>query len=209
MQTTQRLRNILRTIVQTYGNDAARRYLWNAEFAGGKWECLTTTAGDCVYPYIEKYARNGRILDLGCGSGNTANELTVACYRDYTGVDISDVALETARQRSEAGGRLGKCRYVRSDISTYQPTGQYDVILFRDSIYYVAWARIPALLARYAHHLRDDGVFIVRMWNGTGKYRPIAQAIEDGFDVVDRYDSDAAQAIVLVFRPKSPSAGLV
>jgi SAM-dependent methyltransferase len=198
MQTTSRLHNILRTLVHTYGTGGAKRYLWNVEFAGGKWQCLDATPDDCVYPHIEKHARHGSILDLGCGSGSTANELDEASYRDYTGVDISDIALEKARTKTAENGRTNTYRYAQSDIFSYVPAQRYDVILFRDSIYYVPWGKIQGMLDRYSRYLNDDGVFIVRMWNGTGKYKPIAEIIEHSFHVIDRHQSE--RAIVLVFR---------
>src|SRR5437870_1451228 len=101
MYLLQKIRNVSRGLVQLYGTERMKRVLWNSEFSGGRWSCLDNTTGDCLYPYVEKYARNGNILDLGCGSGNTGVELDPAAYRHYTGVDISDAAVEQAKKRTE------------------------------------------------------------------------------------------------------------
>src|ERR1700674_5764890 len=93
MYLAQRVRNVSRGLLQRYGTESMKRALWNSEFMGGRWNCLDDTSGDCVYPYVEKYARNGSILDLGCGSGNTGIELDVTAYQQYVGVDISDAAI--------------------------------------------------------------------------------------------------------------------
>ena len=139
--------------LQAYGTPSIKKFLWNVQFSGGKWNCLNTTLGDCVYAYVEKYARDGSILDLGCGSGNTGNELEAKAYRHYTGVDISDVAIETAKRRSEDNRRADKNVYFQSDILDYAPTQPHDVILFRDSLYYVPAAKIRAILERYSRCL--------------------------------------------------------
>ncbi len=191
--------NVLRGLLQAYGTEKIKGYLWNIEFSRGRWDGLDKTPSDCVYQYIEKYADIGSILDLGCGSGSTGNELDATTYEHYTGVDISDVAIAKARKRSEENRRADKNRYFQSDIFSYVPTRQYDVILFRDSIYYVPSRKIKGMLDRYSKYLKRGGVFIVRMWNGNDKYRPIADTIESNFEVVERYLSDQPKAVVIVF----------
>ena len=57
-----------------------------------------------MYQFLEKYANSGNILDLGCGPGNTANELKEQVYQSYIGVDISDAALAKAVKRTEEKG---------------------------------------------------------------------------------------------------------
>jgi SAM-dependent methyltransferase len=200
---SQQVRNKLRAFLQAYGPRGVKRSLWNAEFSGGRWDCLESSGGDVVYPFIEKYANRGNILDLGCGSGSTGNELIVAAYSDYTGVDIADLAIEKARIKTKENCRADKNHYFQSDISTYTPTRQFDVILFRDSIYYVPPAKVRGMLERYSPYLKDDGVFIVRMWNVKGKYKLIVGTIERNFDVVEKYLSNEPSTAILVFRSRS------
>ena len=200
MYLTGKLRNILRGLFQAYGTKGVKRWLWNTEFSGGRWDCLDSTPRDCIYPYLEKYANNGSILDLGCGSGSTGNELDASTYRHYTGVDISDVAIEKARRRSKENRRADRNRYSQSDILSYVPTQQHDVILLRDSVYYIPWRKIQAMLNKYSGYLKDGGVFIVRMADGNGRYNTIANTIESNFEVVEKHLSDQPKAVVIVFR---------
>ena len=85
----------------------------------------------------------GSILDLGCGSGSTANELSGTAYQVYTGVDISDVALENAKKRTEENRRGDKNQYFQSNIFSYVLTRRYDA----------RWI--------YSNYLKERGVFIV------------------------------------------------
>ena len=110
MYLAQRVKNGLRGIAQRWGTPHVKRALWNREFKGGRWNSIEHTPGDVVYGYIEKYCRHGSILDLGCGSGNTGCELNSEKYEDYTGVDISDVAVEKAIERSRMLQRGGRNR---------------------------------------------------------------------------------------------------
>jgi SAM-dependent methyltransferase len=210
MYLTQRARNVLRGLLQGYASANVKRALWNNEFTSGRWDCLQSTPGDCVYSYTEKYVNNGSILDLGCGSGNTGNELDVTKYQCYTGVDISDAALEKARLRSRDNLRADKNHYFQSDILNYVPSQDYNVILFRDSIYYIPPRQIRGMLDRYAKCLSEGGVFIVRICDVSGKYRAIVDIIERHFQIVEKRLFEDSRTLVIAFRqgslsPRPPS----
>src|SRR5271168_4738318 len=108
MYIVDRTLRFARGFMMSYGPSDIKKRLWDKEFSGTKWDFINITVGDCVYPYLEKYAQNGNILDLGCGPGNTANELAENVYKTYMGVDISEAALAKAVKRTEKNGRAHK-----------------------------------------------------------------------------------------------------
>jgi len=190
-------------VIQRYGSARVKRMLWNKEFASGRWDCLESTPGDCVYPFIERYSQSGAVLDLGCGSGSTGNELDYGAYTLYTGVDISDAAIDKSVARTRQNGRDGKNDYYQGDIFRYQPTRPYDVILFRDSLYYIPHSNVKSMLDRYAQHLTGHGVFIVRMASGGENYRTFVQIIERNFVVLEKVFFEKLDALVFVFRAEA------
>lgn len=179
----RKVRNALRGLVQRYGTADIKKSLWDREFASGRWDCLDSMAEDCLYSYVEKYAKEGSILDLGCGPGSTGNELNGESYGFYTGVDISDVAIEKARSRTERNHRSAKNEYFQSDIHIYVPARSYDVIVFGDSIYYVPEPSHSRMLGRYSDYLNQGGVFIVRI---KGERPAILTMIESQFLVIEK-----------------------
>jgi SAM-dependent methyltransferase len=201
MQVVKRARNVFRAVIQSRGGRFLKARLWNREFASGHWDYIDSTFDDCIYDFLRRYAKRGSILDLGCGAGNTGNELASDAYSAYTGVDISDVAAEKARARSRDNGRAGKNQYFQSDIYSYQPASIYDVILFRESIFYVPFAKLDSMLKRYAQYLAPEGVFIVRMYD-RHRYKNIVDLISNTFDMIESYVVPQATTIVLVFQPK-------
>lgn len=205
MTLTLRARNLFRAIVQRHGPNFAKRYLWNREFSSGRWDCLDKTGDERLQTELEKYARHGHILDLGCGSGTASVDLAPAAYSTYTGIDISDVAVQKAKERAYKAGRAESNEYYQSDIVTYVPARQYQVIIFGDSIYYVPHNQIDELLKRYSEYLATDGVFLVRIHDENGKHRRILETIESHYHVVERNSRaiDGAQACVVAFRPAS------
>src|SRR5580658_7591782 len=64
-----------RGFLLSYGPTPIKKFFWDQEFSSGKWNFIDDTSGDCVYSHLERFAKDGSILDLGCGPGNTANEL--------------------------------------------------------------------------------------------------------------------------------------
>jgi 2-polyprenyl-3-methyl-5-hydroxy-6-metoxy-1,4-benzoquinol methylase len=211
MYITERPLTILRGLIKRFGPSKVKRILWDQEFSGTHWDFIDDTAGDCVYPHLEKHLRNGSILDLGCGPGNTANELAAASYISYVGVDISEAALAKARKRTEENGRDGKNSFACSDFLGYRPTQPFDVILFRESMYHVPLARVKPILDYFSQHLKDEGVFIVRMntTDGKGSHKPrlaaIMDVMEGQFDVIEKNQYGENGPTVIVFRPLLPA----
>ena len=126
-----------------------KKRLWDRDFASDKWNFIDNTLGDCVYPHLEKYAENESILDRECCPGNTANELATEAYQTYIGVDISEVALAKAVKRTQENGRADKNSFVRSDFLGYAPTQEFDVILFRESLYHVPYGQVLPIWKKY------------------------------------------------------------
>jgi SAM-dependent methyltransferase len=205
MNIAQRSLEIMSGFLKSYGPSNIKKLLWDKEFSGGKWNFIDNTLGDCVYPHLATHLHNGSILDLGCGPGNTANELPGSAYQIYIGVDISEAALDKARKRTEQNGRAGKNLFVKDDFLSYIPTQRFDVILFRESMYHVPVGKVKTILDRYAKYLKDGGVFVVRTQGETTKHRTKAMLsiIESEFGVVEksRY-REPDEATVLVFRPR-------
>src|SRR6185503_5337608 len=163
MKIARRILVFTQSALKSYGPSGLKRVFWEKEYSGDKWNFADHTEGDCVYSHLEKHAANGDILDLGCGSGNTANELAANAYQNYLGVDISETCLNKARKRSEENGRAAKNKFTSGDFLKYSPTEKFNVILFRESMYHVPMGQIKSMLDRYSEWLKDGGVFVVRL----------------------------------------------
>jgi len=201
MNLKSKAKNVYRMLVQKYGSEHAKRHLWNDEFAAGKWNCLDASGGESIRYFVEKYANQGAILDLGCGSGTTGIELNPATYSFYTGVDISDEAINKAKIRAFEVNAAGRREYCVADILSYTPGSNCSVIFFGDSIYYVPFRRILPMLSRYAKHLSPDGVFAVRLFDVSGKRRRFLRLIEDNFLVIEKQLNETTHVCNIVFRP--------
>ena len=210
MYIVRRTLTFVRGVLVVYGPSSIKKLLWDKEFSGSKWNFIDNTVGDCVYPHLEKYAQNGSILDLGCGPGNTANELAPNVYRSYIGVDISEAALAKAVKRTQENGRADKNSFARADFLGYTPTQEFDVILFRESMYHVPYGQVLKILEKYSKYLKKSGVFIVRLYAGDSRPGKIKRRVKRKLDLIKReydivescqYDTRGLPT-VLVFRPR-------
>lgn len=93
----------------------------------------------------------GRALDLGCGSGGNAVWLAERGWQ-VTAVDFSAVAIEKAKLR--AADRRVEVEFVVSEITEYQPDGQYDLIT---SFYIQLWPRQRAQMLSAAVEALNPG----------------------------------------------------
>ena len=209
MYIVDRTLRFTRGFVLSYGPSSIKKRLWDREFSGTKWDFIDNTLGDCVYPYLETYANKGNILDLGCGPGNTANELAENVYARYIGVDISENALAKAVKRTQKNGRGGKNSFVNSDFLGYNPAEEFDVILFRESMYHIPYGQVLPILKRFSTHLKSTGVFIVRLNAGDQRPGVIKTRVTAKLDLIKRefnilearqFDLPALPN-VMVFRP--------
>jgi SAM-dependent methyltransferase len=213
MYIARRALTFVQGFLTSYAPSSIKKLFWDRNFSGGKWDFIDNTVGDCVYPHLEKYAQNGDILDLGCGPGNTANELASGVYRSYVGVDISEIALAKAIKRTKENGREEKNSFAQGDFLGYTPSQEFDVILFRESLYHVPYGQVLAILGKYSKHLRKGGVFIVRLGTGnsnTGKKKKRVirkvNLIKREFDVLESPEYNTyGLPTVLVFRPRRHS----
>jgi len=215
MYIVDRTLRFARGFIASYGPSGIKKRIWDKEFSGTKWDFIDNTTGDCVYPYLEKYAHNGNILDLGCGPGNTANELAAGVYQTYIGVDISEAALAKAVRRTEENGRAGKNSFVNCDFLDYNSTLEFDIILFRESMYHIPYGQVLRILQNFSRNLKSGGVFIVRLYAGDqrpGRIKTRVTAkldlIKREFDVVESRQFDLpALPNVVVFRPTTRRSG--
>lgn len=85
------------------------------------------TGGEC--DFIEQeiaFNKSARILDVGCGTGRHAIELTRRGY-DVTGVDLSPSQLELAREKSAAEGL--DIRFIQQDAREMAFDQEFDLVI--------------------------------------------------------------------------------
>ncbi len=138
---------------------------------GERWAAEQETLDQLTAPYGEAAlkaadARRGeRVIDIGCGCGDTSLTLARAVEADgaVLGVDVSGPMLDVARRRAAAAG-LRQVRFEQADASSARlPDGQ-DLLFSRFGVMFFA-APVPAF-AHLRRALKDTGRLAFVCWQG-------------------------------------------
>lgn len=173
-----------RAIVQKWGRRADKAALWDNEFRSGQWDYLKHSEKDFIYDILERRLDGGSLLDLGCGNGNTSMELNVESYRRYLGLDISSVAIEECRETAAAQGRASRNEYIVDTIENFTTEERFDVVLFRESLFYVPLFKIPATIKKARSFVKADGFIVVRLCSER-RYRLLVALLRSICEVVE------------------------
>ena len=99
--------------------------------------------------------RGKSALEFGCGIGMMAEGLA-ALELDYTGIDISDVALEQAQRRCP------HAVFRRADIIDFEPDRRFDLVLISSVLcHMVEPAYWRAVIRNMADAVKRDGAIIL------------------------------------------------
>jgi len=99
----------------------------------------------------------GRVVDLGCGTGELTVELHRATGAVATlGVDSSAAMLDEAAKHAGNG-----VRFEAGDLATFEPGGEYDVVLSNAALQWVP--DHAAVLARWTAGMREGAQLAVQV----------------------------------------------
>jgi SAM-dependent methyltransferase len=151
------------------GPNAQQIEYWNDQ-SGAKWVALQEVLDEQIAPLGRRamdrtaIAAGERVLDVGCGCGQTSIELAqrVGPRGAITGADISNVMLERARARAREAG-LANTRFEDADAQTHAfDAGAYDVVFSRFGIMF--FADSVAAFTNLARALRPGGRVAFVCW---------------------------------------------
>ncbi|MFG1918322.1 class I SAM-dependent methyltransferase [Micromonospora sp. NPDC048898] len=134
-------------------------------------------------------------LDAGCGAGAEAVWLATGGWQ-VTAADIAPAALARAAERAAASGVAARVRWVRADLSTWQPDARYDLVTthyahpampqldFYDRI--ASWVAPAGTLLIVGHLHHEDHA--ASTGHGHGATEPPASASVTAADITARLD---------------------
>ncbi len=112
------------------------------------------------YLFASGFVRGARVLDAGCGVGYGSRMLVDAGAREVVAVDISDSALDQARQHYSDS----RIRYVQDNCETLSHVrDRFDAVVALESLEHIH--RPASFLERVVQLISPDGIFICSVPN--------------------------------------------
>lgn len=98
------------------------------------------------------------VLDLGCGQGRDALFIARRGHR-VVGVDIAPTGIAQLMEDAQAEGL--QIEGVVADLRTYEPQGDYDVVLLDRTLHMLAADARLEVLKQVSRVARDDGFVLI------------------------------------------------
>lgn len=131
--------------------------------------------------HFSKVPKTGKVIEFGCGSGDTAIFLSQAGYETF-GIDISETAIEWAREK--ANNAKAECHFTCANV--------IDLKDFSDETFSIAFDGLclhcligndrQKFLNNVYRVLKPDSFFMVRTMCGD----PKSEKIKQSFDITSR-----------------------
>ncbi|MBA3775237.1 MAG: class I SAM-dependent methyltransferase [Betaproteobacteria bacterium] len=121
-----------------------------------------TQHSEAIFPFLP-VRKGDRVLDVGCGFGDTSIKLgeLVGPTGEVVGIDCCDAFLDYARKDVEGRG-LTNVSFVRGDAEISLPTNQYDFVFARFGTMF--FANPVAGLRNMRKALRPGGRMVHIVW---------------------------------------------
>ena len=127
-------------------------------------------------------------IDIGCGSGVLATALLERGFDRYVGVDISDVAVQSATEYMNANRELfpATCHFTTGGMVSYSPPSseRYSCVIYSEVLYLLpSVASAVEEVRRGSQWLHEDGAVALSL-KDDGKSHAIIKALHKSFDFV-------------------------
>ncbi len=131
------------------------------ELVDGKYP--VTAYSRYAYEYLTGNLAPGRVLELGCGSGDFCLALASRGYA-CTGVDVSAPGIGDARERARAGGL--DVRFECCDVTELAEDSEFDAIVLNDVSEHLSDRELSVVLGKAGRLLAPGGLMLIHTPNG-------------------------------------------
>ena len=152
--------------------DARRSANKPAEDREARWQSIYATEAEREVSWFQEHAQpslglieeiaspSSVVVDIGGGDSRLVDGLLNRGFLDLTILDLSSIALSTAKER--IGEEASHVKWIEADVTTWEPSRTYDVWHDRATFHFmVEESDRAAYLSRLARALKPGGYGII------------------------------------------------
>lgn len=144
------------TITEAYNSIAHK---WSEEH----WNHRVGWCDDLLHMLKNHIGVGGKVLDIGCGSGEDCKFLADLGLRPV-GIDITDGFLKEAQSRFPQG------KFIAMDVRELDfPQASFDGVIAKHSLLHISKKEFPLVLEKINTVLRPGGWFVLTLTEGIGE----------------------------------------
>jgi ubiquinone/menaquinone biosynthesis C-methylase UbiE len=114
-----------------------------------------------------KVSKSAKIIDIGGGDSFLVDHLIGLGYQDITVMDISEMALDRAKQR--LGDKVSNVKWIVGDAASFIPDVKYDFWHDRAAFHFLTDEReISFYLNTAQKHIKSKGVLVIGTFSEEG-----------------------------------------
>ncbi len=112
-------------------------------------------------------SKTAKIIDIGGGDSYLVDNLLDLGYQDITVLDISEAALDKAKQR--LGNNASKVKWIVADAATFKPTEKYDFWHDRAAFHFLTQeTEITNYVDTVQKSINPNGVLVIGTFSEQG-----------------------------------------
>ena len=110
---------------------------------------------------------NAKIIDIGGGDSFLVDHLLAMGYQDITVLDISEAAIDRAKQR--LGAKAESVKWIIADASTFSPTEKYDFWHDRAAFHFLTDEQeISNYIETAQQHMNSTSILVIGTFSEQG-----------------------------------------
>lgn len=131
---------------------------WNLQYEAGLWS--KGQRSSITIDLVKNLCRGGHIVEFGCGEGDLIHLLPTGSYSYYTGIDISQIAIERAKLKASKCG-IKNYDFVNDNMAMWPGGKNISLILVEECIYYLKAEAMEEFIGRCLESINDDGAILI------------------------------------------------
>lgn len=123
-----------------------------------------------AYPDLDQLLEGvcvGSVLEIGCGTGWAANAIALHYTKQVTAIDLTEKALDRARDVSGRTGTTNRVRFVHSDLFDFTTGDKFDLVMSIGVLHHTYDCR--RAFRHVAKFVGEDGHMFIGLYHRHGR----------------------------------------